>query len=230
MDKEEKSSRGKGEEKPNPKLREPSQSNPSRTRARRRRSRFTPEFKLFIAFITAIAPIVVAWLGYQANLSKPTPVATITSTSIPSATSFMTSTSMVFTDTLSPTSSPSPTSTLPATASPSETMTPVPAPKLIVLLTASKSSGKAPLRVKFDARESYLTDYDGQRYVCRNGPCNYIWRIYSQGEQIGKSKTDSGGTLDYSFGKKGTYTVSVWICRGQDKIDCGGSSIQVTVS
>jgi hypothetical protein len=109
-------------------------------------------------------------------------------------------------------------------------MTLIPQPKLIVLLQANKTSGRRPLAVKVDARESYLTDFDGQTYVCRNGACYYTWKVYSNGQQVGKSVTDSGGTFDYTFGKQGTYMITVWICRGRDGVDCGGSGVQIIVT
>lgn len=233
MDKERNSSSQPGRDKPGTKSTETSQGNltPNKVRAKRRRkNRITTQVKLLIAFITAVTPIVVAWIGYKSNHPDPTPTPAFPFTLTSSPASPFTDIPLTFTNMPSPTIVPSLIGTIPVTPLPSETMTLIPQPKLIVLLTASRSSGKAPLRVKFDARASYLTDYDGQRSVCQNGPCNYIWKIYSNGQQIGKSKTDSGGTLDYSFGKKGTYTVSVWICRGQDRIDCGGSGMQITVS
>jgi hypothetical protein len=188
--------------------------------------------QIAIAAIGLIGTITVAWLSYKATRPEPTPVPVFTSTAIPSPTLLSTDIPATFTELPSATFVPDPsaTSTDPATVVPSETITLIPQPKLIVLLQANKTSGKAPLSVKLDARDAYLTDYDGQRHVCRDGTCHYTWKIYSNGQQIGKSVTDSGGTLDYKFGKKGIYTVTVWICRGQDKLDCGGSGIQIVVS
>lgn len=209
----------------------------SQTRPRRRKRRtMTTQFKLFLGFITAITPIVVAWLSYQANLPKPTPVPVNTLAPVSSLTPLFTEMPATFTETPSATidptvtTFPSSTNTATATAVPTETITLLPQPKLIVLLQANKTSGRAPLAVKLDARESYLTDYDGQRYVCRNGTCHYIWKVYANGQQIGKSATGSGGTFDYRFARKGIYTVTVWICRGQDERDCGGSGIQILVN
>ncbi len=232
MDKEEISSNGRGDDKPGAKPSETPQSNgnQSRPRAKRRRkSRITPQLKSLITFITAITPIIVAWLSYQASLPKPTPTVIIPSTPIPSSTPFFADTSIVFTDTPSPTILPSLTSTIPTTVVPSETITLLPQPKLIVLLTTNKSTGNTPLKVKMDARESYLTAYDGQKYVCRNGPCSYTWKIYFNDQQVGKAD-NSGGTFDYTFGKRGTYKVTVWVCRGRDKVDCGGGGIQITAT
>jgi hypothetical protein len=109
-------------------------------------------------------------------------------------------------------------------------VTPMPRPILFVVLTATKTSGRATLRVKFDARDTYLTDYDGKRYVCRDGACYYSWKVYLDNEQIGRAVNNSGGTFDYSFTRRGIYRVTVWICRGRDGIDCNGSGIQITVT
>jgi len=187
-----------------------------------------------VAVIGLIGTIAVAWFGYKASLPAPTqiPIPTLTLTLSP--TPLFTDTPLILTERLSPTLTPFPSliSTVPATATvvPSETMTLLPQPKLIVLLQANKSSGRAPLSVKLDARETYLTDYGGQRFVCRNGTCHYTWKVYANGQQIGKSETGSGGMFDYRFGKKGIYTVTVWICRGQDQLDCGGNGIQILVN
>jgi hypothetical protein len=116
------------------------------------------------------------------------------------------------------------------TAAPSETITASPKPALIVILEASRTSGRAPLTVKLDARASYLTDYGGQTYVCRNGACYYTWKVYENGQQIGRSVTNSGGTFDYRFGRRGNYVITVWVCRGRDRVDCGGSGAQIIVT
>jgi hypothetical protein len=203
-------------------------------------SLFTAIFKLgknlnpqiTAAIITAIAAIIVAlptllpFISSKLSTPPPTlaPIATL------SPTPFITSTSIIPTDTQSPTILPSFTSALTATAVSSETMTLIPQPKLIVLLEVDKTSGRKPLTVKLDARASYLTDSDGQTYVCRNGACYYTWKVYSGGQQLGKSVTDSGGTFDYTFGKQGTYMITVWICRGKDGADCGGSGAQIVVT
>ncbi len=183
--------------------------------------------QIAVAIIGVIGTIAVAWLSYQASLPKPTPVAVLPSTPMPSATAFFTATAIIFTDTPSPTILPSLTSTTPTTIVPSETITLLPQPKLIVILAANKSTGNTPLKVKMDARESYLTAYDGQKYVCRNGPCSYSWKVYFNDQQVGKAD-NSGGTFDYTFGKRGTYKVTVWVCRGRDKVDCGSGVIQIT--
>ena len=39
-----------------------------------------------------------------------------------------------------------------------------------------------------------MTEYGGQTYVCRNGACYYTWKVYENGQQIGNSVKNSGGT------------------------------------
>jgi hypothetical protein len=222
MDKEENSSNGQGKIPPDPKNEIPAKS-PVKTKRRKKRT-FTTEFKLLIALITAITPIAVAYLGYKTTHPDPTaiPVSTPTATPLPI---------QVFTDMPLPTGLPSWTSTpTTPTTIPTGTVTLVPRPKLIVRLEVNQTSGRRPLTVKLDARQSYLTDYDGQTYVCRNGACYYTWKVYAGGQQIGKSITDSGGTFDYTFGKQGTYMVTVWVCRGRDGVDCNGSGAQIVVT
>ena len=182
--------------------------------------------EIWAAIIGAAATIVAA----VATIVTLVPTFTL------SATSSFTTTPIGFTETPSLTITPSETisptltSTFTATASPTETLTLTPKPKLIVVLTASKNSGKKPLRVKFDARDSYLTELNGERYVCRDGACTYVWRVYYFGQPVGKAVNDSEGTFDYNFTKKGTYAVTVWICRGSDQMDCNGRGVQVIVS
>lgn len=204
---------------------------------RRRRSRFTPRIRLLITLISAITPIAVALLSFPPLIERlrpsPTLAPTFTLTSSNIVVAFSTSTpAILFTETVSP--APPPSTTTPSlTVTPSETVTLSPQPTqpiLIVKLEANKTSGKAPLSVKLDARSSYMTDFEGRMHVCRNGPCFYTWKVYSNGQQIGKSVTGSGGTFDYKFTKKGIYTITVWVCRGRDSVDCGGSGIQVVVS
>jgi len=203
-------------------------------RRTKRRRRLTLSER--VAIIGAAATVIVALLGFQPLINwlnsriPPTSPATI---SILSATPFTTHTQAFLpTETSMPVVLPSLTFTPNITVPPTDTATiePSSVPKLIVLLVANKTSGKAPLKVKFDARESYLTDYGGQTYVCRNGACYYTWKVYSGGRQMGKSVTDSGGTFDYAFGRQGTYMVTVWICRGKDRVDCGGSGAQIIVT
>lgn len=95
-----------------------------------------------------------------------------------------------------------------------------------VLLSADKTTGKTPVTVKFDARNSFLRASDGTIYPCKGGPCHYTWEVYTGGQRI-KTTTNSSGTFEYTFGKKGTYFVTVLVCRGLNNSDCKGSGAQV---
>ena len=195
--------------------------------------------EVWVAIITGITGILIALFSFPPFIAlfqreeTPIPVAAFSETPL-----FTSSPEALYTDTpvftLTETASftplPSLTSTSTITPIPSETATLPPQPILIVKLEANKTSGKAPLPVKLDARASYMTELDGQTYVCRNGPCYYTWKVYSNGQQIGKSVTGSGGTFDYKFNKKGIYTITVWVCRGRDGVDCAGSGMQIVVS
>lgn len=247
MDKEEISSTGKGESKTGIKPAERSRNNGAQNRARvksdtkpRKRKAISKNIlepaawstiaQIGVAIIGLIGTITVAWFGYRSNHPESTPIVILTSTTMPSSAPYLADLSIGPTGTPSPTILPSLTSTTPATVVPSETITLMPQPKLIVRLEVDRTSGKKPLTVKLDARESYLTDYDGKMYICRDGACYYTWKVYSNGQQIGKSVTDSGGKFDYTFGKQGTYTITVWICRGRDGVDCDGSGTQIIVT
>jgi hypothetical protein len=241
MDKEENSYTGPGKRQPAPKPGETSQESktqreaqaksPTKPRAKRKR-KVKPEvlITLITALITAITTIVVAWINAPKDKPAPTPTFTATPTSV--ATQIFTNIPVSFTDMPLPTGLPSWTNTplvFPTTTS-AETVTLLPRPKLIVKLEVNQTSGRKPLTVKLDARQSYLTDYGGQTYVCHNGACYYTWKVYSGGQQVGRSVTDSGGTFDYTFGKQGTYMVTVWVCRGRDGVDCASSGAQIIVT
>jgi|SRR6185295_10597797 len=237
MDKEGNSLNGQGKSKTAVKPAEVSQENEDKSGTQtklntksKKKSKIKPELliTLITALITAITSIVVALISSQS--SKPGPTPTLTSTTMPSPTYFFTDLPVIFTDMPPSTIVPSLTNAIPVATVPSETITLIPQPKLIAILEANKTSGRKPLTVKLDARGSYLNDYDGQTYVCRNGACYYTWKVYVGGQQFGKSVTDSGGTFDYTFGKQGTYMITVWICRGRDGVDCNGSGAQIIVT
>jgi len=184
----------------------------------------------WVGLIPAIATIIGAMLGFPPLIQwlQASPTPTFISTSSP--TSFITDTpTFLFTDTPTFAVSPSITSTftimptdIPASATP--------AAQMEVYLYANKTTRRAPLKIKLDARDSYLREPNGEQFPCRGGACEYAWRVYSNGQQMGKSENNSSGTFEYSFGKNGAYLVTVWVCRGRDKIDCGGSGVQIVVT
>jgi hypothetical protein len=105
-----------------------------------------------------------------------------------------------------------------------------PAPVLIPRLVANKTSGRSPLIVKFDARDSFLRESDGTQLSCQAGTCYYTWRVLFNLQAKGNSVNNSSGKFEYTFRERGTYTVTVYICRGQDRVDCADSAIWIVVT
>lgn len=202
---------------------------------RRVRSRKSIRWKIpvaiWVAVIGSITTIAVALINSPPSPPEPTPTNTPISTSSAVA---------VITDALPPLPTEtsklaitaSPTSTPTMTVTPTETPTtqPSPAPLFIVNLIADKTTGRRPLIVKFDARDSIMHEPNGAQLSCRTGPCNYTWRVYSGGLQLGKSENNTSGRFEYVFRERGTYIVTVYICRGQDKVDCGSSTTWIEVT
>jgi hypothetical protein len=75
-----------------------------------------------------------------------------------------------------------------------------------------------------------MIDLTGERLVCRDGACRYTWRVYFEGQPQGDAINNSGGSLDYVFTKRGAYRVAVWVCRGRDRLDCGGGGAHIIVT
>jgi hypothetical protein len=185
------------------------------------------------AIITAIATMIVALLAFQPliNWLQPslTPAFTPTSAQTPI---FVDTATPIFTSTPYPVNLPSisVTSTATVTVTDTPTIQASPAPILIPRLVANNTSGRSPLIVKFDARDSFLRESNGIQFSCQAGTCYYTWRVYSNGQQIGRSANNSSGKFEYTFRQRGSYSVTVYICRGQDRTDCGdtGTLIEVT--
>jgi len=169
-------------------------------------------------------PPFIAWLQ-----PSPIPAFIPTSFSTPIITDIFPS-SLTSTPTSTATNTPTFTPTDTPTATLTEAPTSTPGNVMVVILTASRNTGRPSLTVKFDARESYLREPSGKHLSCRGGPCFYTWRVFSGGSQIGGSDNNSSGTFDYNFSKNGSYRVTVWICRGKDRIDCEGSGVQIEVT
>ncbi len=97
-----------------------------------------------------------------------------------------------------------------------------------VILTTNRTSGNRPLQVVFDARNSFFVAPDGSQFDC--GACEYYWEVRKDGQTLfGPSKEP--GNFMYTFGARGTYYVSVYVCRsGNTTIEnCGGSGVPITV-
>lgn len=179
---------------------------------------------IWVAIITGIGTVVVALIGLFGTLAGIGENSEPTYTPVPALDSIPSSTATVFlsdTSTLGPifiASAETPSATLVATQNPVGVM--------YVELTANQVRGRNPLIVNFDARASYLLAPDGTKFEC--GACDYFWRIRINGVDIfGPEKTD--GKLEYNFGGKGTYYVSVYVCRSGSDTECAGSGIEIVV-
>ena len=202
------------------------------TRKRRPRKRKLQPTEWIAIFGGIIIPIIVTLIPLFANRLPASPTLDLTFTST-ATTAFITdSPTATPTFTSTPTILPSPTATDTPTASltPIVTIESTRTTSVFVRLVANRNTGRPPLNVRFDARDSYLLEPDGRQLSCRGGPCFYTWSIYSGGQQIGNSENNSIGTFEHSFGSNGTYTVTVFVCRGRDRIDCAGSGTQIVVS
>ncbi len=96
-----------------------------------------------------------------------------------------------------------------------------------VIITASRTSGKAPLNINFNAGNSYLLTDDGSVIKC--GACSYIWSIRLGSNFIyGPEKKDA--TFSYTFQKKGSYFVIAKVCRNAETEVCGSTGIYIVAN
>ena len=188
------------------------------------------EFRIaiWVAIIGATATITAALIPIVNAMLQNSPIPTLVLTSTVSPMPSVTDTLTVL-PTYIPSLTVSPTLTNTITVAPSDTPTITPKPNLIVLVAYDRSAGRPPLKVNFDARDSYLIDSDGQQLRCRSGACYYTWKVILNGRQLDDPATDTSGRFQYVFGKRGTFLVTVWICRGKDRVDCGGDGIYIVV-
>jgi len=112
-----------------------------------------------------------------------------------------------------------PTSTLPPPADPSLGMH--------VVLNPSRTSGNRPLEVIFDARDSFFVAPDREQFDC--GACDYFWQIRKDGVTVYGPQNENGKFI-YTFEARGTYYVSVYVCRSGSTTDCNGSGVQIIVN
>ena len=95
-----------------------------------------------------------------------------------------------------------------------------------IILIANQTRGQGPLHVTLDARDSFFVAADGTIFEC--GACTYTWRIRMGGTEIyGPENTD--GRLEYTFGQRGSYFVSVYVCRSGSTTECVGSGAEIVV-
>jgi len=97
---------------------------------------------------------------------------------------------------------------------------------MTAVLQSTVDEGKAPLRVNFDARMSYVKFTDGSLSACGvNRFCPYIFAVYRDGRLVEKISNNDGG-LSYTFTAKGKYSVTVYVCRGEA---CNDDGLEVNV-
>lgn len=194
----------------------------------------SPGVQIWLAIISGLVAIILALLAFPPfqRLFEPKPTPTPISTIEPTFTASITGTS---TSTAEPTPTethtPIPTETF-TLAPPTETATnmftstPMLPSGIQVILRANQTNGNAPLRVRLDARESYLRNETGSILPC--GPCNYTWQI-RQGANIIFGPERTQGTLEFTFVAKGSYFVSVFVCRSSSTTNCGSSGTPIEV-
>ncbi|HSL29394.1 MAG TPA: hypothetical protein VK900_09370 [Anaerolineales bacterium] len=192
------------------------------------------ETQVWIALIGALTTIILALLSFPPLIARLTPVPTLTIAPSPAVLSNHTPTANTVIDL--PLSMDTPpvtitvTLTAPVLTSPVITDTPSAPIGMHPRLVADRTSGKAPLTVKLDARDSFLRAPGGEIYSCRGGACEYTWEVYSGGQRIGRPQHNSTGTFQYTFGNKGIFFITVWVCRGGGSSDCNGSGAQIVVN
>ncbi|MBI5934960.1 MAG: hypothetical protein HY867_14740 [Chloroflexi bacterium] len=98
--------------------------------------------------------------------------------------------------------------------------------KMTVMFFGNPLDGKAPMRVNFNARESFVTLPDNSTILCGTTRlCHYTFKILVDGKVV-EEYENKDGLYSHVFGKRGQYTVTVFVCRGKT---CGGSGVMVNV-
>ena len=207
---------------------------------RRRKAKPTPKKvnwsnpTIIVAVIGAVATIIAALLNSPLIIGQKEPTSTPTSSSTPTdsatATDYVTSPPIIVVVTSTEvTPSASPTFTLTPTLENTATASPSPEPEIAqmaAILQSTIDNGKAPLKVNFDARSSYVKFTDGSMAACGNNRfCSYVFAIYRDGNLVEKI-SNNNGLLSYTFGAKGKYWVTVYVCRGES---CEDDGVEIAV-
>lgn len=184
------------------------------------------------AVITAVAtitvallssPVIIKWLDLR---HSPSPTAAPSASQAPV---------IQVTNSVEPTVSNTQTAeAIPSNTPPPSTVSPelTPtlsslAPGMRVIITASRTSGKAPLNVNLNAGDSYLLTEDGKVVKC--GACSYTWSIRLGANFIyGPEKKDAN--FSFTFQKKGSYFVIVKVCRNAENEVCGSTGTYVVAN
>jgi hypothetical protein len=171
-------------------------------------------FNIWTVIIPAIVAIIVGLFSFPpfVRLFDPRPTATTeptltTSTVEPISTETYTP---VLTETFT---------LVPATETASVTSEPQLPIGMQVSLIANQTRGKVPLKVRLNTKDSFFRDPSGAVFPC--GACNYTWQVRTGGNILfGPQKGEA--TFEYTFRDRGTYFVTIVICRNQSN-DCGSS-------
>jgi hypothetical protein len=98
--------------------------------------------------------------------------------------------------------------------------------KMTVVFFGNPLDGKGPMRVNFNARESFVTLPDSSSIACGTTRlCHYTFKILLDGKVVEEDE-NTDGLYSYVFGKRGQYIVTVYVCRDET---CGGSRVMVNV-
>lgn len=174
---------------------------------------------IIIAALFTFPPIVAYFQSTAIPAITPSSTLTFVPSLLPSATSDVAMPPPLVLDTETP-------ATLPNTEMPSPTTTSTegPAHKMNVVVHANLTTGKVPLPVNFNAKDSSVKFSDGSVAVCgQTSLCSFVWRVYREGKQIG-DPVETDGIFSYTFGGKGIYLVTVYVCR---KTTCNGDGITI---
>ncbi len=186
----------------------------SRKKGQPKQSGESTTFRILLVIIPVVGTIIVALIGsplFPKLFDSPT--ATPTLTSEPTLTTIPIET---------PTLLPTETFTLiPPTETPTLTLMPNPtvASGMQVSLIANQTRGRIPLNVKFNTKNTIFRDVTGAVFPC--GACNYTWQVRTGGNIL-FGPQEGQATFEYTFRDRGTYFVTVVICRNQSN-DCGSS-------
>jgi hypothetical protein len=143
---------------------------------------------------------------------------------------------IAITETFAPLPSETPTVRLEFSPTPgiTETFTPLPpnAPitpidRMNVILIPTWYTGKAPLLVNFNVRESFITFANGTTFSCisTRKACTFSWTVSREGQVIyGPEQGES--VFPYRFEKKGKHRLFVYICHDQT---CSSASADIEV-
>lgn len=168
---------------------------------------------IVVALISAMATIIVALFNFPPFMAlfEKTPTPTFTETAFPTLTLE------------TPLVADTPTATLTPFPLPTATFTPTPGPQIFVVLEPSRTDGPAPLSVNFKAKNSYARFPDGSVWDCvLPNVCRFIWNITREGQQVVDPIHTSEGMLSFTFTARGTYLVTVTVCRGDI---CNGDGV-----